>query len=114
MMLRKLASLCVAGACLSFPAVASNLVQSATLKDLQTVGSTSKQQKKQQYDLVIDTATNEYTCRSKLGEKVNPTDFVVGTTVQFRLNGQNGEANTPAGKHVKCGIVRVAAAPPLQ
>ena len=114
MMLRKLAGLCLAVACLSSAAVADSLVQSATLRDVQTVGSTTKKQKKQQYDLVIDTSTNEYTCRSKLGETVKATEFVVGTTVEFKLSGQKGEATNPAGKHVKCGIVRVAVVPPVQ
>ncbi len=114
MMLRKLAGLAVAAACLSSVALANSLVQTATLKDLQTVGSTTKKQKKQQYDLVLGTSTNEYVCRSKLGSTVKPTEFVVGTTVEFKLNGQNGEATTPAGKRVKCGIVRVAAAQPVQ
>ena len=45
-------------------------VQPATLKDLQTVGSTSKKQKHQQYDLVIDTSSNEYVCRTKLGSSL--------------------------------------------
>jgi len=38
----------------------------------------------------------------------------VGSPVEFKLNGQNGEASTPAGKHTKCAIVRVGTAPPLQ
>ena len=76
-------------------ALAASLVQTATLKDLQTVGTTSKKQKHQQYDLVVDTSTNEYVCRTKLGSSLKPTQFVVGSTLQFKVNGQNGEARTP-------------------
>ena len=67
MRLRKTSGLCLAAAILSTVAMADSLVQTATLKDLQTVGSTSKKQKHQQYDLVIDTSANEYVCRTKLG-----------------------------------------------
>jgi len=99
----------LAGALTSTSALAAALVQTATLKDLQTVGSTTKKQKHQQYDLVIDTTSNEYVCRSKLGSTVKPTQFVVGSTLQFKQNGQNGEVKNSAGNNVKCGIVRVGA-----
>jgi hypothetical protein len=110
MRLRKTSCLCLAATLLSAAALADSLVQTATLKDLQTVGSTSKKQKHQQYDLVIDTSTNEYVCRTKLGSSLKPTQFVVGSPLQFKVNGQNGEAITSDGKKTKCGIVRVAAA----
>jgi hypothetical protein len=103
-------SLCLAGVVLSGAALAADLVQTATLKDLQTVGTTSKKQKHQQYDLVIDTASNEYVCRTKLGSSMKPTLFVVGSPLQFKLNGQSGEATNSSGNHVKCGIVKVTAA----
>jgi DNA topoisomerase VI subunit B len=101
-------------AVVSTVAQAAAVIQTATLKDLKTVGSTDKKQKHQQYDLIIDTPTNEYICRSKLGKTVKPTEFVVGSTVEFKLNGQNGEATNAMGKTVKCGIVRVAVVPPAQ
>ena len=104
----------VVTALLSAAALAASLTQTATLKDLQTVGTTSKKQKHQQYDLMIDTPTNEYVCRTKLGSSLKPTQFVVGATVEFKLNGQSGEATNSTGNHVKCGIVRVAAVPPPQ
>jgi hypothetical protein len=108
--LYKSLSLCIAGVVLSAAGLAADLVQTATLKDLQTVGTTSKKQKHQQYDLVIDTASNEYVCRTKLGSSMKPTQFVVGSPVQFKVNGQSGEAKNSAGNHVKCGIVKVTAA----
>ena len=110
MKLRKTSGLCLAGAVFSTAAMAASLVQTATLKDLQTVGTTSKKQKHQQYDLIIDTSTNEYVCRTKLGSSLKPTQFVVGSSLQFTVNGQNGEAANSAGNKTKCAIVRVAAA----
>ena|SRR5271165_3114519 len=112
MKLCKASGLCLAGAIFSTAALAASLVQTGTLKDLQTVGTTSKKQKHQQYDLVVDTSTNEYTCRTKLGSSLKPTEFVVGSTLQFKVSGQNGEATTSDGKKTKCGIVRVAASSP--
>jgi hypothetical protein len=112
--LYKSLSLCLAGAVLSTVALAADLVQTATLKDLQTVGTTSKKQKHQQYDLVVDTTSNEYVCRTKLGSSMKPTQFVVGAPLQFKVNGQSGEAKNSAGNHVKCGIVKVVAAPTPQ
>ncbi len=109
MTFRKTSGLCLASALFSTLALAASLIQTATLKDLKTVGTTDKKQKHQQYDLVIDTPSNEYVCRSKLGNTVKPTQFVVGSTVEFKLSGQNGEAKNSAGNTVKCGIVRVAA-----
>jgi hypothetical protein len=109
MKLYKTLIVCLAGALVSAAAPAESLVQTATLKDLQTVGSTTKKQKHQQYDLVLDTRTNEYVCRTKLGSSLKPTQFVVGSTLQFKVNGQNGEATNSAGNRAKCAIVRVAA-----
>jgi hypothetical protein len=114
MTFRKTSGLCLASVLFSTAALASSLIQTATLKDLQTVGSTDKKQKHQQYDFVVDTPSNEYVCRSKLGNTVKPTQFVVGSTIQFKVSGQNGEAKNSAGNTVKCGIVRVAATPAPQ
>jgi opacity protein-like surface antigen len=114
MTLSKASFLCLAAALLSTAALADSLVQTATLKDLQTVGTTTKKQKRQQYDLVLDTSTNEYVCRTKLGSSVKPTQFVVGSTLEFKVNGQNGEATNTSGNRVKCAIVRVAASTPAQ
>jgi hypothetical protein len=111
MMLYKSLSLCLAGVVLSGTALAADLVQTATLKDLQTVGTTSKKQKHQQYDLIVDAASNEYVCRTKLGSSMKPTQFVVGSPLQFKVNGQSGEATNSSGNHVKCGIVKVVATP---
>jgi len=109
MTLSKISGLSVAVAVLSTAALAASMVQTATLRDLQTVGTTSKKQKHQQYDLVIDTPANEYVCRTKLGSSLKPTQFVVGSTLEFKVDGQKGEATNSAGNHVSCGIVKVVA-----
>jgi opacity protein-like surface antigen len=105
----KITGLCLITALLSPAALAASVTQTATLKDLQTVGTTSKKQKQQQYDFVVDTPTNEYVCRSKLGSSVKPTQFVVGSTLEFKVNGQKGEVKNTAGNHVGCGVVKVVA-----
>ncbi len=106
--------LCLAAAIFSTAVLAEKVPQPSTLRDLETVGTTNKKEKHQQYDLIIDTSSNEYVCRSKLGEKVKPTEFVVGSPIQFKLSGQNGEATNAVGNRIKCGIVRVAVIPPPQ
>ena len=62
---------------LSTLALAATTEQSATLRDVQTVGSTTKKQKHQQYDLLLDTPANEYTCRTKLGSSMKPTQSLL-------------------------------------
>ncbi len=52
MMFFKATGLCVFTALFSAAALAASTTTTATLKDLQTVGSTSKKQKHQQYDFV--------------------------------------------------------------
>ncbi len=108
----RLSALGIVATGLTTLALAASTFQTATLRDLQTVGTTSKKQKHQQYDLVLDTTANEYVCRTKLGSTLKPTEFVVGTSLQLKLNGQNAEATNIAGTRVKCSIVRVAVAPP--
>ena len=112
--MHRTSTLSLAALLLTTAVLAEKVPQPATLRDLETVGSTTKKQKHQQYDLIIDTSSNEYVCRSKLGEKVKPTEFVVGSPIEFKLSGQNGDAMNAVGNHIKCGIVRVALAPPPQ
>ena len=84
---------------------------STTLKDVQPAGTTDKKHKKQQFDLTFTTAKNEYTCRTNEKDKVNATDWVVGSSVGYKVNGNKGELkNTQSNKNVKCTVVRVAAA----
>jgi hypothetical protein len=88
---------------------------STTLKDVQPAGTTDKKHKKQQFDLSFATSQNEYTCRTNENQKVQATDFVVGTTIAYKIDGNKGQVkNTASGKSAKCTLVRVAAlsAPP--
>ena len=83
---------------------------STTLTNVQPAGTTDKKHKKQQYDLSFATATNDYTCRTNEKDKVNATDWVVGSPINYKINGNKGEIkNTQSGKNVKCLVVRVAA-----
>lgn len=84
---------------------------STTLKDVQPAGTTDKNHKKQQYDLTFTTTTNEYTCRTNENQKVQATQFVVGSPITYTVNGNKGQVkSTQSGKSVKCTVVRVAAA----
>ena len=83
---------------------------STTLKDVQPAGTTDKKHKKQQLDLSFASFTNDYTCRTNENEKVQATDFVAGTTVNYKIDGNKGQVkSTSSGKNVKCTLVRVAA-----
>ena len=80
-----------------------------TLKDVQPAGTTDKNHKHQQYDLsFVSSAGMDYTCRTSEKTSVKATDFVVGSTVNYQVNGNNGKIKTTVGKEVKCTIVRVA------
>jgi hypothetical protein len=99
---------------LAVPALAGSPKESGStkLKDVQPAGVTDKNHKKQQYDFTFDSAKNEYTCRSNEKEKVNATDFVVGSDIQYQVQGNKGKVkSTSTGKQLGCMIVRVAQLP---
>ena len=110
--MRKLLSLLLSLAILSGISMAANKEQgTTTLKDVQPAGTTDKKHKKQQYDLSFLSSKNDYTCRTNEKDKVNATDWVVGSPISYKVNGNKGEIkNTQSGKSVKCMVVRVAAA----
>lgn len=82
---------------------------SSTLKDVQPAGTTDKQHKKQQYDLSFATAKNDYTCRTNENQKVQATQFVVGSPITYKIDGNKGDVkSTQSGKSAKCTVVRVA------
>jgi hypothetical protein len=109
--MRKVLSLVLLTALLATGAAASNKESGSTsLKDVQPAGTTDKKHKKQQYDLTFTSSKNDYTCRTNENEKINATDWVVGTLIDYNINGNKGQVkNTQNGKHVKCMVVRVAA-----
>jgi gentisate 1,2-dioxygenase len=85
---------------------------STTLKDVQPVGVTDKKHKHQQYDLSFVSSTGkDYTCRTGEKTSVKATDFVVGSNVNYHVDGNKGKVKTSAGKQVSCMIVRVANVP---
>jgi gentisate 1,2-dioxygenase len=80
-----------------------------TLKDLQPAGTTDKNHKHQQYDLSFVSSTGkDYTCRTSEKKSVKATDFVVGSNLNFQVDGNKGKVKTSAGKELSCTIVRVA------
>jgi hypothetical protein len=80
---------------------------STVLKDVQPAGTPDKKQK-QQYDLSFASASKSYTCRTGQKNNVNATDFGVGSTATYQINGNKGKIKTSAGKQVHCTIVRVS------
>ena len=81
---------------------------------MQPAGTTDKHHKHQQYDFTFDAQTHEYTCRSKEGDKINATDFVVGSNIDYQVKGNKGKVKGSTGKEVSCTIVRVADLPAAQ
>ncbi|MFZ0590226.1 MAG: hypothetical protein WAM39_07070 [Bryobacteraceae bacterium] len=80
-----------------------------TLKDVQPAGITDKKHKHQQYDLSFVSSTGkDYTCRTIEKTKVKATDLVVGSNVNYQLDGDKAKIKTSAGKQLSCTIVRVA------
>lgn len=109
--MRKTLALTVIFLCLAGMATAAKKEQGSTsLKDIQPAGTTDKKHKKQQYDLSFASSTNDYTCRTNEKDKVNATDWVVGSAINYKVSGNKGEVkNTQSNKDVKCMVVRVAA-----
>jgi len=81
------------------------------LVNVEPAGTTEKHHKHQQYDFTFDAQTHEYTCRSKEGDKINATDFVVGSNIDYQVKGNKGKVRGSTGKEVSCTIVRVADLP---
>ena len=80
---------------------------STTLKNLEPVSTTSKQDKNQQYDFSFETSAKRYVCRTSPKTSVKATDFVVGSELQYVINGNKGDLKSSSGKQVKCTVVRV-------
>jgi hypothetical protein len=98
--------------CLTSPVYAAQKETGTTkLVDVQPAGTTGKKHKHQQYDFTFDAQSHEYTCRSKENDKINATDFVVGTNVDYQVKGNKGKVKGATGKEASCTIVRVAQLP---
>jgi hypothetical protein len=111
--MRRISFLLVAAIALSAAAFAATKdTGNTTLKDVQPAGTTDKKHKKQQYDLTFIGNAKEYTCRTNENEKVEATQFVVGSGISYNVNGNKGQVkSTQSGKNVKCMVVRVAELP---
>src|SRR3954453_13198956 len=94
----------------TFSVVAANKNSgTTTLKDVQPAGTRDKNHKHQQYDLSFVSSTAEdYTCRTSAKTSVKATDFVVGSNVNYQVDGNKGKVKSSAGKQLSCTIVRVA------
>lgn len=95
-------------ALLASSALAEKRVEPGTIQDLQPTNFAVAKKKHQQYDFSINTAAHSYGCRTPEDKKINATDFVVGSSVTFKMSGRNGEVKTNQGKSTKCLITRVA------
>jgi len=94
----------------TLPALAADKIKgSANLKDLQTSGVKDKEHKHQSFDLFFDAQGKSYTCRTDSGKSMNATDFVVGTTMRYEIDGDKAKIWSPQNKKVDCKIVRVEA-----
>jgi len=98
--------------CLTGSALAAQKETGTTkLVNVEPAGTTQKHHKHQQYDFTFDAQTHEYTCRSKEGDKIKATDFVVGSNIDYQVKGNKGKVKGSTGKEVSCTIVRVAELP---
>lgn len=92
---------------------AKKLQGTSTFKDVQPANNpnpTKKHKEKQTYDLSFDARGNSYTCRTPPNKSMNATDFVVGSSMNYEIDGQKAKLKTSTGKQVECSIVRVAVA----
>jgi hypothetical protein len=79
----------------------------AMLKDLQPTGTADKHHKHQQFDLFFAAAGKEYTCRTPADKSLKATDFIVGSDMNYELEGNKGKLKNAGGRQVECTIVRV-------
>jgi hypothetical protein len=111
--MRKLTSIVVLlTAAMAVPAFAgSKLVGDTVLKDFQPAGVGDKHAKKgkhQVFDVTFDDRGKEYVCRTDADKSIDATDFVVGGSVHYELDGKKAKVSTPEKKKLECKIVRVA------
>jgi hypothetical protein len=93
-------------------AAGSKIEGTTTLKDFQPAGTTDKKtHKHQQYDLSFVAQGKQYTCRTNESESLKATDFVVGSGMDFEINGTKGKVKSASGKKAECSVVRVAELP---
>jgi hypothetical protein len=108
----KTTTIVLLSAAMAVPALAGQKIEGNTLlKDFQPAGVGDKHQKKskhQVFDLTFDANGNEYICRTDADKSVNATNFVVGSSVHYALDGKKVKIQTPQDKKVECQVVRVS------
>jgi hypothetical protein len=113
--MRKFTAVAVLAGAMAIPALAAQKVTGdAILKDLQPAGvedKHAKHSKHQVFDLTFDATGNEYICRTNPDKSINVTNFVVGSSVNYEIDGKKVKITTPNDKKVACTIVRVAVIP---
>jgi hypothetical protein len=115
MMMRKFHAVALLALLITMPALADKKLQGdTTLKDSQPTGTKDKEHKHQAYDLSFNAVGKAYTCRTDPNKSMNATDFVVGSSVKYEIDGKNVKIKTPEGKQVECKVVRVEMAPAAQ
>jgi len=112
--MRKLTSIVLLTAAMAVPAFSAQKQEgNALLKDLQPTGVADKHKKKskhQVFDLTFDARGKEYICRTDADKSVNVTNFVVGSNINYEIDGKKVKIKTPEDKKVECQIVRVSLA----
>jgi len=88
-------------------ATAAKVKGTTSLKDVQPAGTTSKDNKNQQFDFSFETSGMHYTCRTSHKTSLKATDFVVGTDMKYEIDGDKAKLKSSSGKEVKCTVVRV-------
>jgi hypothetical protein len=106
-MIRKLSAVLLVVLICALTAAAEKQKGITNLKDVQPAGITDKKNKNQQYDFVFDAVGMHYTCRSSHKNSVKITDFVVGSDLNFEINGNKAKLKNTSGKKVDCTVVRV-------
>lgn len=91
-------------------ALAQKAYETAKVGDVQLVPAAAlrpSDQSMENYDIVLSTSENIYTCRYVRHFLYRPNDIVVGSEVKFRVDGGHGYIERESGKEVKCSIIRV-------
>jgi hypothetical protein len=109
--MRRLNALAVATMVALCAVAATKDTGTTTLKDVQPVGVTDKKHKHQQFDLSFVSSTGkDYVCRTSEKTSVKATELVVGSNVNYQVDGHKGKVKTSGGKQLSCTVVRVALA----
>src|SRR5215831_18530129 len=105
--MRKMSAVLIVLVICALSAAAEKQKGVTNLKDVQPAGTTDKKNKNQQFDLIFETSGMHYICRTSHNKSIKITDFVVGTDVNYEIDGNKGKLKNGSGKKVDCTVVRV-------